>query len=274
MKIMTNYQSLIAQRRLRNVQERIAEKSEKLASGDRITRAAYDPAGLAVSEVQRAKILSLQQVEKNVNSSFSILQITEGTLSSIQSMMTRLRELAIHHASDVIGQRERSFGDVEFQEVKKEIRRATESVDFNGSKLITNDSKAKEFQVGTDNNVDFDRIRYKIKDTLKFENNWGLNGLGVTTKESARDVLEKMDSIIDRVSQGRSVLGAFQERMDSVLSNSQILRENYSFSRSKIRDADIALESAEKASASLHKEAASAVLQQANFTPSKVSKLV
>jgi flagellin len=113
------------------------DSMSKLASGERINKAADDAAGLAISENLRADVRSLNQAKRNALDGVSLVQTAEGGLTETTSMLIRLRELAVQSASDTIGNTERGFLDKEYQALKSEIDRIANSTEFNGTRLLT-----------------------------------------------------------------------------------------------------------------------------------------
>src|SRR5690606_41940893 len=131
LRINTNVSSLAAQRSLGSTNLRLNDNLRKLSSGERITRAGDDAAGLAISENLKAQIRGMRQAKRNANDAISLIQTSEGGLSEISNIVIRLRELAVQAASDTIGDTERGFTDVEFQHLKEEIDRISKAAEFN-----------------------------------------------------------------------------------------------------------------------------------------------
>ena len=122
-RINTNVVSLAAQRSLQGSSAMQAKNLEKMASGSRSVRSADDAAGLAISEKLQSQIRSTNQAERNANDGVSLVQTAEGGLNEVSNILTRLRELSIQAASDTVGEKERSFTDLEYQSLKQEIQR-------------------------------------------------------------------------------------------------------------------------------------------------------
>ena len=118
LRINTNVPSIAAQRALSRVNERLQGNLRKLSSGERITKAGDDAAGLAISENLRAQIRSIRQAKRNAQDGVSLIQTAEGGLSEVSNIVIRLRELAVQAASDTVGDKEREFTDIEFQQLK------------------------------------------------------------------------------------------------------------------------------------------------------------
>ena len=134
LRINTNVASLSAQRALGNTTRHLNDNIRKMSSGERVTRASDDAAGLAISENLKSQIRSSRQSKRNANDAISLIQTAEGGLSEISNIIIRLRELAVQAASDTIGDTERGFSDIEFQQLKEEIDRISRSSEFNSIK--------------------------------------------------------------------------------------------------------------------------------------------
>ena len=136
LRINTNVVSQTAQRTLGNNNRTQSETLTRLSSGKRITKAADDAAGLAISEKLRAKIRGTNQAERNANDGISLIQTAEGGLNEVANILIRLRELSIQSASDTVGDVERQFTNIEYQQLKQEINRISQSTEFNGKKTF------------------------------------------------------------------------------------------------------------------------------------------
>ena len=274
LRINTNVPSISAQRNL-GIQRDWQDRSmQKLASGERITRASDDAAGLAISEKLKAEIRSTRQAARNTNDGISVIQTAEGGLNEISNILVRLRELSIQSASDTVGETERGFSDLEVQHLKQEVSRIAETTKFNGLYLLNGQDNDLEFQVGTGSSAEKDRMVYKSATADSRAESMGINELSVTTKEGAQQNLDKIDGAIMKVSGNRASLGALQNRLQSTVNNLMVTDENLSAANSRIRDADIASESAELARRNILTAAGTAVLAQANSAGAMALKLL
>jgi flagellin len=136
LRIKTNVEALKAQRQLSNNNKDLQSSLERLSSGLRINRSADDAAGLAVSERIRARMGSIDVVKRNASDGISYIQVAEGGSKTRGEPMIANRGLSSQAASDTIGNRERGFLNKEFQELKHEVKRITDSTEFNGSKVL------------------------------------------------------------------------------------------------------------------------------------------
>ena len=274
LRINTNVPSLSAQRNLRLTTTRQSDNFRKLSSGERITRAGDDAAGLAISDNLQAIIRGSRQAARNADDAISLIQTAEGGLNEVSNIIIRLRELAIQSASDTVGNTERAFTDIEFQQLKAEIDRIANSTEYNGAKLLNGTTGILDFQVGVRNDPLLDRISYDGVASDASLATMGLAGENINTKEGAQLTLEKLDRALVYVNGIRANLGATQNRLTSVVTTLAINDENLSAARSRIRDVDMASETADATKNNILAQSGIAVLAQANSAPSMALKLL
>lgn len=266
LRINTNTASLNAQRNLMGTKLGLDKSLERLSSGFRINRAGDDAAGLAISENLRAQIRGLKQASRNAQDGVSLVQVAEGSLNEVSSILIRLRELAVQAASDTIGPVERQFLNVEYDQLISEIDRIADGTEFNGTQLLSGTGSILDFQVGTRNDPNIDRISF---DASKADSNsaaLGVNLTSVADKASAQNSLAAIDQAIVSVSAMRADFGAIQNRLQSTISNLAVSMENMSAANSRIRDVDVAEETAEMTRNNILLNAGTSVLAQANQT--------
>lgn len=274
LRINTNVSSLAAQRALGVTKFNQDNNLRKLSSGERITRAADDAAGLAISENLKAHIRGIRQAKRNSDDGISLIQTAEGGLNEISNIIIRLRELSIQAASDTVGDTERRFSDIEFQNLMQEIQRISQGSEFNGRKILDGTGGLVEIQVGIHNDAILDRIKYDSTDTDSTLESLGLLGETISNKEGAQLSLAKLDDALVRVNGTRANLGALQNRLQSASTNLQVTDENFSAANSRIRDVDVAAETADMAKNNILAQAGVSVLSQANQTPNFALKLI
>lgn len=273
-RIATNVQSLTAQRALSKVSVEEQKTTAQLSSGERITKSSDDSAGLAISEKLKANIRSSAQANRNANDGISMIQVAEGGLNEQANILVRLRELAIQSASDTVGEAERGYTDMEYQQLKSELERISQTTVFNDVQLLNGEGEKLDFQIGANNDDFKDRITY---DTSKI--NAGLDSLGlsdeeVSTKEGAQGSLEKIDNAINTVSGQRAELGSLQNRLLTTSTNLETSIENMSAANSRIRDVDYAAATAKNTQTNIMKQAGISVLSQANAVPQQALRLI
>lgn len=274
LQINTNEVSLAAQRNLEITDRRFKGTVQRLASGSRIVQASDDPAGLAISDSLEATIRSIGAATRNAQDGISLIQVYEGGTTEINNMLVRMRELAIQSASDSIGDRERAMLDNEVQQLKQEIDRLASSTKFNGQQLLSGEAINIEFQVGSNNEDDVDRIRFNPGDTNLKTAALGVSGFNVIDRDDARDGLDKIDEALTKVNEVRARVGASQSRLQTTISAQQIFNENLMAAKSRIRDADMAKETTALTRDSILRQAGVAVLTQANQTPALALSLL
>lgn len=272
--INTNEVSLAAQRHLEVTNNRFKGTIQRLASGSRIVQASDDPAGLAISDNLNATIRSLGAATRNAQDGISLIQVYEGGTNEINNMLVRVRELSMQAASDTIGDRERGMLDNEVQQLKEEMNRVARSTKFGGRELLSGEGNNIEFQVGTNNEAEVDRIEFNPGDTDLRNHALGVANVSVLDKESARDNLDVLDEALLKVNEIRARVGSAQTRLNTVVSSQQIFSENLTAARSRIKDADIAQESSNLAKDTILRQAGVAVLAQANQTPALALSLL
>jgi flagellin len=274
LRINTNVASLNAQRNLMGTKWGLDKSLERLSSGYRINRAGDDAAGLAISENLRAQVRGLKQASRNAQDGVSLVQVAEGGLNEISTIMIRLRELAVQAASDTIGPVERQFLNVEYDQLTSEIDRIADGTEFNGTQLLSGTGSILDFQVGTRNDPNIDRLSF---DASKADANTaalGINLTSVADKASAQNSLAAIDSAIVSVSAMRADFGAIQNRLQSTIGNIAVSVENLSSANSRIRDVDIAEETAEMTKNNILLQAGTSVLAQANSSSNTALSLL
>jgi flagellin len=274
LRINTNVQSLSAQRSLGKVKAEQGSNLEKLASGSRINKASDDAAGLAISEKLKANIRGSQQAKRNAGDGISMIQTAEGGLNEVSNILVRLRELSVQSASDTIGDSERKFSDMEFQNLVQEVDRISSSTKYNGKDLLSGEGDTADFQIGIMNDEFNDRISYNPQDSSASADDIGIGGLSVSSKDDAQSNLENIDVAIDKINGNRANLGALQNRLQSTISNLDVKTENLSAANSRIRDTDVAQTSSELTKANILTSSSTSVLAQANSSQNAALKLI
>ncbi len=274
LRISTNVASLNAQKHMGGIRRGLDQSMERMSSGSRINKAADDAAGLAISESLRALIRGQRQANRNANDGISLVQVAEGSLNEVSNMLIRLRELGVQASSDTIGDTERKFLDVEYQQLKSEVQRVTDSTNFNGYDLLNGSGGVIDIQVGVKNNPFQDRISFNSAAANSTLEALGLVAESIGTKDGAQLSLDVVDNALTSINAIRANFGALQNRLVSTSQNLQVAEENFSAANSRIRDADIAAESSEFTRNNILMQAGISVLAQANNTQQMALKLL
>lgn len=265
LRVNTNLASLNAQRNLANTTARLGRSFERLSSGLRINRAADDAAGLAISEGFRAEIRSLQQAQRNSLDAVSLVQIAEGALQETGQILIRMRELAIQSANGTLGSSERASLNGEFQDLIDEINRIANVTQFNGITILSDTTASVTFQVGV-NGTSADTIT--VSGVAATASAIGVGGLTVSTQALAQGTLDTLDSAIGTVASLRATFGTTQNRLESTIRSIATAVENISAAESRIRDVDVAEETATLTRNQILQQAGVSVLAQANVSTS------
>jgi flagellin len=281
-RIFNNVASLNAQRILGTNHDRLNQSVERISSGIRINKASDDAAGLAISEGLRSDIRALRQAGRNANDGVSLINITEGALNEQSSMLIRLRELASQAATGTTGSTERATIQLEFNSLRNEIDRITNTTEFNGQKLIDGSlassiaATSQVFiQIGIDSNANSRiNLNEQINLTAVTSSSLSIDSLSVKTADESLTALDGINTAIDKVTALRGQVGAVQNRLMRSISNLSISVENLSAAESQIRDADIAEEVALLTRNQIMVQASTAMVGQANLIPQSVLQLL
>ncbi len=273
-RINTNMPAISAQTNLFKTDMSLARAMKRLATGDRITQAGDDAAGLAISENLKAQIRGMKQARRNASDGISMVQVAEGGLNQVSNMLIRLRELAVQSASDTIGDSEREMVDVEYQQIKAELQRTTEATEFNGMTLLNGQGGVVDIQIGIHNDPRLDRLSFDASKTDASIEALGIVAETVITKQGAQASLGVIDAALLSVNGMRANFGAVQNRLTHVVDNLSVAHENLAAANSRIRDTDYAEVSAELAKQNILKQAGVATLAQANNLNQLALKLI
>jgi flagellin len=269
--INTNIMSLNAQRNLSSTQNALSISMQRLSSGLRINSAADDAAGLAISTGMNAQVKSLNQAVRNANDGVSLSQTAEGSLNETTNLLTRMRELAEESANGTVSASQRASIQNEFAQLSSEIDRIANATQFNGVQLLDGTLTNMTFQIGTFNTAN-DTISLSVSSATVSALN--LNTTTVDTQAASQSALAAIDSALSTVSTLRGTLGAVQNRLQSSISNIQVASENISAAMSRIRDVDVATETANMTRANILVQAGVSILSQANQSPQAALKLL
>ena len=272
LRINNNVASVFAQKHLSRSQERLSSNFEHLSSGLRITKAADDAAGLAVSEAMRGQIMSLKQAMLNTNDGISLVQTAESSLAEIASSLMRMRQLAVQSANGVLQTQERGYINTEFAALKTEIDRIANVTEFNGVFLTNGVTTNVVVQVGIKNNSSNDQITVGLQDANIAQ--LALTSNVVNTEAAARTAIDALDIALDTINTSRADYGAAQNSLSSALHNLESYTENLVAAESRIRDVDFAAETADLTRNSIFQQAGVAILAQANQAPQAALQLL
>lgn len=283
--------SINANNTLKFKQKEVTNTMSKLSSGLRITKAADDASGLAVSEKMRSQIRGLHQAERNVQNGVSFIQATEGYLQETQDIVHRLRELSVQAANGIYSQEDRMQIQVEVSQLVDEVNRVASHAQFNGMNMLTgrfaNPQTAEEggaagtplyLQVGA--NMDQREGIYigemtagALKLTAEGGEGGG-NGLVLSNVEGANQAIGTIDQALQTLNKQRADLGAYQNRFEMAQEGISNAAENLTAAESQIRDANMATQMVDYVKDNILVQAGTAMLAQANQRPQSVLQLL
>jgi flagellin len=274
--IKTNVASIRSQRNLAKATNSFQSSVEKLSSGLRINRAGDDAARSAISSQMSALELGLKQADRNSNDAISLVQTAEGALNETGGIVTRMRELAVQAANEgTMDTTERGYLDQEFNILRSELDRIVNVTEYNGQKLvdgtISGTANALDFQVGMNNTAN-DRISLSLANTSS-------TGLSIDTDNlqsvtGAQAAITALDTALGSINTERSTLGSTQNRLQMTISNLGNMYENMAASNSRLKDVDVAEETAKFTRNQILSQAATSMLAQSNSLPQSALSLI
>ena len=308
MALVVNH-NMIAMNAARNLNasyNRLNKSVQRLSSGLRVNSAADDAAGLAIRELMRADIATLNQGVRNANDAISLIQVADGALGVIDEKLIRMKELAEQAATGTYNSTQRLMIESEYQAMASEITRIANATDFNGVKLldgtlsrsaIANNADGKiihdgseleakgalkiHFGVGNDSAEDYYYIEigcatasalgvgnYAGPDSIKN------GGYHISTQEAAQKALDQLNKAIESKDNIRAALGALQNRLENTITNLETQAENLQASESRISDVDVATEMTQFVRNQILTQSGVAMLSQANSLPQMAMSLI
>jgi len=272
LRVNTNIASINAQRNAATVTGNLQRNYQRLSTGLRIAVAADDAAGLAISERLRSQVRSLGQASRNANDGISLVQVGEGALNEVSNILVRLRELTIQAANGSTSGQDRNTMMEEFGSLVSEINRIGQSTSFNGVRLLDGSSSTVQFQVGINSTTGIDVLNVSLTPALA--TSLSLNSLDIGSGGDFSTAIGAIDSAINAVSSLRGRFGALQNRLQSTIANIGVATESLSAAESRIRDVDVAAETADLTRNSIMQQASISILQQANLQPQVALRLL
>jgi len=262
LRINNNIQSLNAQRQINRSTWGMSKALERLSSGLRINKAGDDAAGLAISEKLRSNIRALNQASRNASDGVALIQTAEGAMEEVNNMLVRMKELAEQASTGTVGDEERGYLSNEYAALYNEITRISDTTSFNDTMLLDG-SLSIELQVGREDAAN-NRLTISIGD---IDSTALALTASISSAANAQAALGTVSTAISTVSSRRADLGALQNRLESVVNNIDAVVENLTSAESRIRDADIASETAQMTKFSILVQAGVSILAQANQSP-------
>ena len=287
-----NMMAMNATRNLNTSYNQLSDSVRKLSSGLRVGTAADDAAGLAIRELMRSDISTLNQGVRNANDAISLIQTADGALAVIDEKLIRMKELAEQAATGTYNSTQRLIIDSEYQQMASEITRIANATTFNGTKLLdgslsgTHDgsglSSTGEMKIhfGVSNNSAEDYYYIKIGSATASSlgvGNQSLStdaGFSISTQSAAQHALDALTAAIVSKDNIRAHLGALQNRLENTVTNLTVQAENLQAAESRISDVDVATEMTNFVRNQILTQAATAMLSQANSLPRMAMQII
>ena len=269
--IQTNTAALNAHRALENSQAAMEKSMQRLSSGYRINNAADDAAGLSISEGLQSQVGGLQQAQSNANDAISLVQTSDGALSSVQSMLQRVRDLAVQYTNGTLSDSDKAAITAEVSQICAEISDIATQTSFNGISLMSGGATIT-FQVGANDGQTLTADAVKLFGTNDSSHTYDVNSAIFDLSSST--VLASIDEAISNVSSDRANLGAVQNRLTDTVSNLSTYQQNLTASESQIKDVDMASEMTNYTQEQVLQQAGTAMLAQANALPQSILTLL
>ncbi len=268
-RIVTNVAALNAYRHLLSTQESTHRNLERLSTGLRINKASDDPAGYAVSEYMTKMIKGFEQAERNAQDAISFLHVAEGAMEIIDEKLQRMRQLAVQCATETYTNIDRTKVQYEIDQLIAEIDRIASATQFNNIRMLKGGDYDIHIGWGEDETI---RIRVTSVDV----NALGIRNLALTgaTNTNAEDAITSLDAAISIKIRERTEVGAYEARLENVISLLRVMIENQEASRSRIRDLDYAKEATDFTKNQILTQSGLAMLAQANMASQAVLQLL
>ena len=270
--INTNIASLNAQRSFMNTNSALETAFERLSTGKRVNSAVDDAAGLAIGKSLESRVSGLNQAVRNTNDGVSMVQIAEGALDEVTTILQRMRDLAVQAGNSSLGTAELGYLDAEQAKLATTLGDVLDQASFNGIDLIdTNADTTLTFQVGADNG---DILTFDIDCLTAAILVVGSGDITLDGAANASTAISRIDSALDVVYADRADLGSIQAQMESTVRNLSNVAENTAAAQGRIMDTDYAAETANLTKAQILQQAATSILAQANSQPQSVLSLL
>ena len=291
--INTNISGLIGLNNLRLTNLGLKTSLERLSSGLRINKAADDPSGLAIAKGMEAQIGGIRTAVQNGEDGINLIHTADGALAETHDILMRMRDLAVRAANEaVMTTADRIRLNNEFQSLKAEITRKATAVTFNTKTLFNGTFSTRALQIGPDNGLNF-RLTTYIKSmaagSIKLSSvgvapflfysalgvaPTGDAGAKIQFTTSAKGAIDRVNSAINQVSDVRAALGIQERRLYHIIDDLKAEDINISAAKSRIYDADMAVEISEFTRLQILQQTGTAILAQANAQPQSVLQLL
>ncbi len=276
--ILTNTSAMETHANLLASSDAVSTAMQRLSSGLRINTAADDAAGYAISQGLTAQVNGLDQASRNVGDAVSMVSTAEASLNNIQSMLQRMRELAVQYQNGSLQSSDQTAIQQEVDQLTSEISRQVGSVQFNGQNLLNGTAGTPgvgvTYQVGANAGDALVACFPNIQGSMTLGFTWGSAGSVFSLANLGAAALSNLDLAINNISAEAATLGAIQNRLQYTSDAISATETNLSASNSRIKDVDMASEMTKMTQEQILQQAGTSMLAQANAQPQMVLKLL
>jgi flagellin len=283
--ILTNVSAMNTQQNLLNSSNAVAKSMQRLSSGLRINTAADDAAGYAISEGLTSQTNGLGQAAMNTNDATSMVQTASSSLTNVQNMLQRVRELAVQYGNGSNSTAGKASIQGEVDQLANEIDRQRSASTFNGTNLLDGSagtSGTVTFQVGANSGDSMTATFANIEGATGLTTTNGFTWANVSTQSASVHVFDlaqgnaisNLDVAISAISSQAGTLGAVQNRLQYTSDSINSTQQNLSASNSQIKDVNMASEMTKLTQQQILEQAGTAMLAQANSQPQMILKLL
>ena len=265
--IYNNSQSLKIQAQLSRTSKAMDTSITRLSTGYRINSAKDDAAGLAISDRMKAQISGMTVASRNVNDGISMLQVAEGAYNSASDILIKMRDLTVSAQQGTVSTEDLANMDKEYQSLAKALGDGFKNIDYNGKKILSTDAGDFVLQVGANAGETFTVTTTDASTILATPG-------ALTDAATAKTAMDAVDAALKTVADQRTDYGTNISRLEYTFDNLQNSITNTTDARSRIVDADYAVEMSNLTSRQILQQAASAMLSQANAAPNMVLSLL
>ena len=277
--INTNVPSIVAQNATKHTDRLMTNAMEKLSTGYRINDAGDDAAGLAIAAIMSNQILGTNMAGRNASHAIAMVQVADGALNEVSTLMQRMRELAVQASTETYTTNDLQLMQTEYVQLEDEIDRIVDQTRYNTMNILNGvGSQAGDdlfvMQVGANSGdtITLEFGTYDISITGAALND--LDGLSINSRNNAQSAITSIDDAFQSLGANRARLGSYMNRLGHALNNTEIYSQNLSDSRSRVEDTDYAYWMAQMARHEIVRQASMAMLSTANVVPKQVLQLL
>ena len=271
--INTNVAAIKARSNLDRVQREMDTSIARLSSGKRITAARDDAAGSAIAGRMESQIRGLTMGIRHAKDGQSLVNTQEGALQETTAILQRMRELAIQGASGINRAEDRDYLNLEMKQLIAQVTEIGKNTRFNDTQVLT----GTQFNFYTDIDISGSVITTVAASVTAAALNVEIADVsigGASGGVNASAAINKIDLAIASVDSKRANLGAVSNRFDHIVDNLTNVVSNTESSKSRVEDADFAIETTQLTRNTVLQQAATSMLAQANAQKNSLLALI